>query len=408
MTTDAIDAAKKEAARIICAYVDEALPKYQQAARAIHAHPEICNEEHFACRTLSELLKNEGFDVQVGVSTHPTGFDARSSSGRPGPVVAFLAEYDALDGLGHGCGHNLFGATSSLAGAALKRALPLVGGEVRVYGTPGEEGGENGSAKATYVKAGLFQDVDAALCCHPASGEHRLTEQSLACAHVLIEFHGRPAHAAASPEKGINALDALIQVYNSANALRQQLPRDVRIHGIITHGGDAPNIIPEYTAARFYLRAATAPVLADVVQKMGNIVQGAALATGCTGSMKEIELRTDNTILTPSFDALYLKHLHEFGEEAAQPRTSFGSSDVGNVSQVIPTIQPNIKISTAKFPGHTQAMVEASCSEMGLASIGLGAKLLALTALDLLTDPKTLADIKAEHAAAVAAQHQAA
>ena len=209
--------------QIIKAFVEKRLPIYQAAARDIHAHPETSNHEYFACKRLSELLKSEGFEVQVDVAGHPTGFDARFKSGKPGPVLCFLAEYDALVGLGHGCGHNLFGATSALAGAALAQAAKLVGGEIRVYGTPGEEGGENGSAKGSFVREGFFKDVDAALCVHPSSSGHRLTNPSLGCAPVDIEFHGKASHAASAPEQGINALDALIQVYNGINALRQQL-----------------------------------------------------------------------------------------------------------------------------------------------------------------------------------------
>lgn len=399
------EADKARAASLICRYADEALERYQDAARRIHAHPETCNEERFACAELSSLLMTEGFAVMTDVAGHSTGFDARYHTEKTGPVITFLAEYDALAGLGHGCGHNLFGATSALAAAALKAALPITGGEVRVYGTPGEEGGPNGSAKGSFVREGYFKDVDAALCVHPRAGKHRLTEPSLGCAPVVIAFHGRAAHAASCPEKGINALDAVIQVYNAVNALRQQLPRDVRIHGIITHGGDAPNIIPAYAEARFYLRAASAPVLDSVYRKMEVIVAGAALATSCTGSMKPSQNRVENTVVTPAFDALYLKHLREFGEDVdASPKAGIGSSDVGNVSQVVPTIQPMISISETDYPGHTPEMVQASCSAKGLASIGLGAKLLALTALDLLCDPDLLAAVKAEHAAAVAAQ----
>lgn len=388
--------------QIIKAFVEKRLPIYQAAARDIHAHPETSNHEYFACKRLSELLKSEGFEVQVDVAGHPTGFDARFKSGKPGPVLCFLAEYDALVGLGHGCGHNLFGATSALAGAALAQAAKLVCGEIRVYGTPGEEGGENGSAKGSFVREGFFKDVDAALCVHPSSSGHRLTNPSLGCAPVDIEFHGKASHAASAPEQGINAL-------------RQHLPADVRIHGIITHGGDAPNIVPEYAAAKFYLRAATAPVLEEVWKKVERIVEGAALMTGAKGSMKPSQNRVENTILTPKFDAVYRRRMEELlaetgsGEKVEDSaEKAGGSSDVGNVSQVIPTIQPTIRISKVPVRGHSEEFKAASCSALGLASIGLGAKALALTGLDLLTDPQLLADIKADHADALVRQASAA
>ena len=269
----------------IVEYVDRQLGTYQRIAREIHARPEVSNYEFFACETLSEQLRREGFEVKVDVAGHRTGFDARYRSKKDGPVVVFLAEYDALGGLGHGCGHNLFGATSALAAAALRQVVDEVGGEVRVYGTPGEEGGENGSAKGSFVREGFLEDVDAALCVHPGAGEHYLTTRSLGCAPVDIEFWGKAAHAASSPQDGINALDGLILTYNGLNALRQHLTSDVRIHGVIVSGGDAPNIVPDYAKAKFYLRAATAPRLESVYQKAKRVVEGAAAMTGAKGRL---------------------------------------------------------------------------------------------------------------------------
>ncbi len=390
----------------IAAYIDAVGDTYKQIALDIHDRPEVSNYEFYACKRLSDQLAESGFQVQTDVAGHRTGFTASYRSKKPGPVIVFLAEYDALEGLGHGCGHNLFGATSLLAGVGLKQVIDETGGEVRVYGTPGEEGGENGSAKGSFVREGFFKDVDAALCVHPGSGKHRLTSKALACAPVDIEFWGKSAHAAAVPEKGINALDALIQVYNSVNALRQHLTTDVRIHGIITHGGSAPNIVPDYAKAKFYLRAATAPVLEEVYQKVTRIVEGAALATGATGRLQPYQNRIDNVIPTPSFDALYKKNLALFGETAVphEDTGAKGSTDVGNVSQVIPVIHPHIVISDTPVAGHSEDMKAASRSEKGLSSILLGAKVLSYTALDLLEDLQLLASIKAEHAELLKAQ----
>ena len=371
--------------------------EYKDIALKIHGKPEVSNYEFFASGILSDKLKEEGFEIELPAAGHRTGFAARYDSGKPGPVMCFLAEYDALAGLGHGCGHNLFGATSSLAGAALKSVIDEVGGEVRVYGTPGEEGGENGSAKGSFVREGYFKDVDAALSAPPGVG-HVLTEKSLGCAPVDIEFWGKSSHAAAAPEKGINALDALIQTYNSINALRQHLPDDVRIHGIITDGGKAPNAVPDYAAAKFYLRAATAGTLDDVYKKVERIVEASALAMGAKGSMKPYQNRVENMVPTPLFDSVYAKNLELFGYKAELPgRGSVGSTDIGNVSQVIPAIQPKINISDRDIKGHSIEFVEASCSKQGLDSIVLGAKVLALTALDLIEDPELLKKIKEEH-----------
>ena len=391
-------------------YADDHLPTYKQIALDIHARPEVSNYEFFACERLSEQLKKEGFDVKVDVAGHRTGFDARYKSGKPGPVLVFLAEYDALAGIGHACGHNLFGATSALAASALKQVIDEVGGEVRVYGTPGEEGGENGSAKGSFVREGFLNDVDAALCAHPGGDKHYPTTTSLGCAPVDIEFWGKPAHAAGCPEKGINALDALILTYTGINALRQQVTPDVRIHGIITHGGDAPNIIPEYAAAKFYFRAATAPRLEEIYQKVIRIVEGAAAMTGAKGRLQPYQNRVENMVVTPSLDAVYRKHLESFGEVMAEAdeKEGKGSSDVGNISQVVPTIQPSISISDVPVIGHSEEFKAAACSPKGLNAIALGAKVLALTALDLLESPDLLAAIKEEHQQALVKQAEEA
>ena len=310
----------------------------------------------------------------------------------------FLAEYDALPGIGHACGHNLYGVTSSLAAVALKEIIDDVGGEVRIYGTPGEEGGENGSAKGSFVKHGFFDDVDFALGLHPGH-EHGLTKASLANDPVDVEFFGKSAHAAGAPEKGINALDAVIQVYNASNALRQHLTDDVRIHGVITNGGAAANVVPDYASARFYLRAKSRPILNDLYKKFENIVTGAALQTGATYKFGLFQNSVDNIVPTPLFDEVYEKHLNKYGEFIlAEPaHKGIGSSDVGNVSQVVPTIQPSIKISDKYISGHSIEFREASRSESGLKSIGLGAKVLAHTALDLILDQELLKKIKKQH-----------
>ncbi|TFG81656.1 MAG: M20 family peptidase, partial [Erysipelotrichales bacterium] len=349
--------------------MDSHLEAYQAIALDIHDTPETSNHEHFACGLLATKLQEEGFEVKVDVAGHPTGFDARYQS-KARPTLVFLAEYDALEGLGHGCGHNLFGATSILAGIALKQILDETGGEIRVYGTPGEEGGENGSAKGSFVREGFFKDADAALCVHP-SDQHGLTTPTLANDPVDIEFFGKASHAASATEEGINALEAMILAFNGINALRQHLPSDVRINGIITHGGTAANIIPDYTKARFYLRAATRQKLDKISRKVENIVKGAALQTGTTYTFGLFQNRVDNVIPTSLFDEVYRNHLEAFNEKAVL-RISLGSTDVGNVSQVIPVIHPHIKISDQLMAGHSLEFKAAACSPQGLASIGLG------------------------------------
>ena len=385
----------------ISQFIDTNAKLYQDISWAIHAKPEVSDFEYFASQTLSEQLKKEGFEIELPVAGHRTGFAATYKSKKPGPTVVFLAEYDALAGLGHGCGHNVFGATSSLAGAALKSIVDQIGGEVRVYGTPGEEGGQNGSAKGSFVKKGYLNDVDFALCTHPGSGsEDGLSTRNYACAPVDIEFWGKPAHAAGCPQDGINALDAQILTYAAIGVLRQQLTDRIRIHGVIVEGGTAPNVIPEYTKAKYYIRAADIDTLHELYEKVENIVKGSALQTGCTSSMKLYQNLVENMVLTPSLDAIYEKYITELGntikhvEDVVMP----GSSDVGNISQVVPTIQPHISITDVQIAGHSQDMVNASCSQKAMDAIVKGAKALAFTALELFENPEELVKVKEDHA----------
>lgn len=385
----------------ISQFIDTNAKIYQDISLAIHAKPEVSDFEYFASQTLSEQLKKEGFGIELPAAGHRTGFAATYKSNKPGPTVVFLAEYDALAGLGHGCGHNVFGATSSLAGAALKSIVDQIGGEVRVYGTPGEEGGQNGSAKGSFVKKGYLKDVDFALCTHPGSGsEDGLSTRNYACAPVDIEFWGKPAHAAGCPQDGINALDAQILTYAAIGVLRQQLTDRIRIHGVIVEGGTAPNVIPEYTKAKYYIRAADIDTLHELYEKVENIVKGSALQTGCTSSMKLYQNLVENMVLTPSLDAIYEKYITELGntvkhvEDVIMP----GSSDVGNISQVVPTIQPHISITDVQIAGHSQDMVNASCSQKAMDAIVKGAKALAFTALELFENPEELVKVKEDHA----------
>lgn len=385
----------------ISQFIDTNAKIYQDISLAIHAKPEVSDFEYFASQTLSEQLKKEGFEIELPAAGHRTGFAATYKSNKPGPTVVFLAEYDALAGLDHGCGHNVFGATSSLAGAALKSIVDQIGGEVRVYGTPGEEGGQNGSAKGSFVKKGYLNDVDFALCTHPGSSpEDGLSTRNYACAPVDIEFWGKPAHAAGCPQDGINALDAQILTYAAIGVLRQQLTDRIRIHGVIVEGGTAPNVIPEYTKAKYYIRAADIDTLHELYEKVENIVKGSALQTGCTSSMKLYQNLVENMVLTPSLDAIYEKYITELGntvkhvEDVIMP----GSSDVGNISQVVPTIQPHISITDVQIAGHSQDMVNASCSQKAMDAIVKGAKALAFTALELFENPEELVKVKEDHA----------
>ncbi|MCP1160458.1 M20 family metallopeptidase [Bacillus infantis] len=371
---------------------------YLSTSHQIHDKPEIGNQEFFASGLLSGILEEEGFEVERAVAGHETAFAARKKSSKPGPSIAFLAEYDALPGIGHACGHNIIGTTSTAAAIALSKVIEETGGEVVVFGTPAEEGGPNGSAKGSFVKHGLTEGIDAALMIHPSS-KTALTSSSLAVDPLDFEYIGKPAHAAASPHEGINALDAVIQLFTGINALRQQLKDDVRIHGIITHGGDAPNIIPEYAKARFFIRAATRTYLNEVTAKVKKVAEAAALATGAELNVIAFQNEVDNLLLNRAYDEAFREVIEELGEEVdLSGREGIGSTDAGNISQQVPTIHPYIKIGSDDLVAHTVPFREAARSEKGDEALLTGAKALAQTAFRLITEPELLASIKEEFA----------
>ena len=395
-----------EAAQTISQSIDSKREAYIATSQAIHAKPEIGNEEFFASATLVQLLEDAGFAVETGVAGHETAFFASKESSLPGPTIAYLAEYDALPGIGHACGHNIIGTTSVAAAIALAETLPAAGGRVVVLGTPAEEGGPNGSAKGSFVKHGFLEGIDAALMIHP-SGKTAVTGPSLAVDPLEFHFYGKPAHAAGSPEEGVNALDAVLQLFNSINALRQQLPSDARVHGIITHGGDAPNIIPEYAAARFYIRGESWKKTSDTATKIRAIAEGAALATGTTVKIIRFQNEVQDLVLTPALDKVVQSELEAVGEEVASSRAKgLGSTDAGNISYAVPTAHAYIKIGPDDLVAHTADFREAAKSELGNEALIKGAKALASTGYRLLTEAALLEEIKQAHAQALAEKQQ--
>jgi amidohydrolase len=370
--------------------VDTRREELVQIADRIHAMPEVAFEERESAALLRRVLEENGFDVERGVAGLETAFVATARGQEPGPTIAILAEYDALPGLGHACGHNLIATAALGAGLALKTVLPELGGTVQVIGTPAEEGG---GGKAIMVEAGVFDGIDAAMMFHPSS--KNLTRRgSLTSYKIEIAFHGKPAHAAARPDEGINALDAIILTYNGINALRQHLRDDARIHGIITHGGDAPNIVPEYAAARFYVRAADVPYTREVIDKVRGCAEGAALATGARLEFSEFAPHYENRLPNPVLSDLWEANMATFGLVLDEPDERMGSSDIGNVSQVVPTIHPYLAIGPEELGGHTAEFREAARSPAGHQGMIHAAKLLAMTAVDLMAHPENVAEAK--------------
>jgi amidohydrolase len=369
---------------------DVAAPAFRELAMRLHAHPELGLEEHRAAAWIGETLEAAGFDIERGVADLPTAFVAMRGDTGARPTLAFLAEYDALPELGHACGHNLIASAAGLAAVALARAVAPGEAQVRVIGCPAEE---SFGGKAQLVERGLFADVDAAVMAHgyrhylgarPATGRQS----------VVIEFYGRAAHAGAGPELGINALDAMILTFNAVGLMRQQLRDEARVHGIITHGGAAANIVPDYTRAEFYVRSSDGTYLEELARRLVAGARGAAEATGCrievsSAGLTMLPIRHNRTLI-----ARYEAHVRSLGETLgpASAAQGGGSTDFGNVSQVVPGLHGYFKVGEGDdLRAHTPAFAEATQSEAGLAGMVTAAKALALTALDLVEDPGLLA-----------------
>ena len=361
---------------------------------AIYANPELGNKEYESSKLHAALLKKYGFTVEKPYLGFGTGYRAEYRSAKPGPHICYMAEYDALPGVGHGCGHNMLGATSVAAGILLSRLVDETGGWAVVLGTPAEE--TNG-AKVEYAKRGAFRDLDAAIVCHPTSVEYYKSGASLAMETIEFEFFGKAAHAASEPEMGINALDAVIQTFNNVNALRQQTKTDARIHGIITRGGEACNVIPEHCVCRFYVRAAKKSYLKHLYEQVMNCGKAAAMATGCKLQMRPFELGYDDLATNERMNRLFIDSLAELGvTEIADPGEASGSVDAGNVSYVCPTIHPYFPITKKNVAGHTREF--AACTQTDYAKDRMmeAACAMALTGYHIITEPQTLAEIRRE------------
>ncbi len=386
----------------VTASIDEHEAQIVDVARQIHDHPETAFQERFASQLLVDALRSGGFDVEYPVGGVETAFRATRRGASEGPTVALLAEYDALPGIGHGCAHNL------IAGAALSGAMGIapvmdsLNGTLQIIGTPAEEAG---GGKIRLIDAGIFTGVDAALMVHHAGHETGAASTypagtCLAVADLRFEFFGRSAHAAGDPWEGANALNAVIKLFTGIDALRQHIKPDARVHGIITHGGDAPNVVPRYAAAEFYVRAADRDSVAALEAKLRKIAEGAALMT---------ETRTEVTQVSPTYyderpsyvvGRRYTQHMREMGLDITPEKSSRGSysTDYGNVSYLMPSVTGAFAISREPIPGHSPQVVEAASSGFGFEQMLKVSKAMAFTAVDLFADPDLLAEAKDEHA----------
>lgn len=363
----------------------------------ICSNPELGNQEYKAMEKLTHFLEINGFHIETNIADRPTAFKAVYNSMLPGPSVAFLCEYDALPEIGHGCGHNMIGTMSCGAAVGLSKVLDKTGGRIVVLGTPAEE---TSGAKVEMAEKGIFDDIDVAMILHPDDRTYE-SGTSLAMDAIQFDFTGKTSHAAASPHEGINALDAVILTFNGINALRQHVTPDVRIHGIIKEGGKAANVVPDKAVAQFYIRAGKRKYLGEVVEKVKNIARGAALMTGAALEISNYETSYDDMNTNNNLSKAFNENLKLAGIDEINPqRSSLGSLDMGNVSNVIPAIHPYISISDAKLVGHTSEFRDSTLTAKAHDTIVKGSCALALTGYDVLTDIELLKRIKEEFAAA--------
>jgi len=378
---------------IACGAVDRDSATLKELSARIHAHPELKHQEHQACGWLTEYLDQRGFAVERGAFGLPTAFAARIGSGTP--TVAILCEYDALPGVGHACGHNIIATAGAGAGAALSPLIAETGGSVVVLGTPAEEGG---GGKILMAQQGAFEGVDAAMMVHPA-GIDVAAMTVLAVSEVDVEYRGRAAHASASPHRGVNALDALVIAYTAIAQLRQHIRATERIHGIITDGGQAANIVPERAAGLFMIRAQSERRLEELKRRVEGCFQAGAAATGAELKLHYHGLDYADMDTNEPLVSAYGTNLARLGRRITPldevSEAVAGSTDMGNVSKLVPSIHPMIAVSPPHVPLHSIDFTRYAASEQGDRAVVDGAKALAMTALDVLCDPGLRASMKA-------------
>jgi amidohydrolase len=376
MTTASLDLARA---------VDAVLPEALELSHRVHANPEIAFEERRAAAWTAELLGRNGFEVTAPVGGLETAFVARWRGDRPGPVIALAGEYDALPEVGHGCGHNLMCSSSAGAAIAVARILGRdFGGEIRFIGTPAEEAG---NGKVHLIAAGVFDEVDACLQIHP-SDSNSAEVLALAVTEIGVTFHGVLAHASADPWLGKNALDAIVLLHTMVAQWRQHLKPGQRVHGIITHGGAAPNIVPDRTAGRWYLRTPVDEDLDAMIERFGAMASAAADATGCTVELQNDPMNRCRTMLNnPTLLGIWRGHLVDAGRADDPIDPNAGSTDMANVSHEVPTIHPYLQIAPRGTPGHSREFAAHAGGADGDGTLATAIGVLAATTLDLLAEP---------------------
>jgi len=372
--------------------IDTRHHRLSELSLKIHANPELGFHEVKATAWLTQYLEENGFSIERGICELPTAF--RGSYGQGKPTIAILAEYDALPGLGHACGHNLIAACAVGAAVASKLAINQFGGSILVIGTPSEE---KYGGKAIMADRGVFNNVDMAMMVHPEVC-NTAAIQALACQTLEVEFFGKAVHAAARPEAGINALEAMLNSFAAINSLRQHIRSTARIHGIITDGGQVHNVIPAHSAGDFIVRAEDNTYLDELKERVLNCFIGAATASGARLEYRwakpRIALMRNNLTLA----RLFRQNMQSLGRrmQLFSRSSVFGSTDMGNVSQLVPGIHPIVAIAPVGVSIHSPRFAEAAASEAGMRGLVDAAKALAMTVVDLVANSEIAVKVRQE------------
>ena len=374
------------------AKVDELADVLLEASHDIHEHPELAFDEHHAHEVLTNILERQGIDVTRHAFGMDTAFDA--VVGDEGSTIAICCEYDALPGLGHACGHNIIATAGLGAGLAAAALAGDAGGRVRILGTPAEE---RGNGKQHAIDGGALDGVDVAMMVHPADAD-LLSMDAIAIMEFDVEFFGEAAHAAAFPHLGKNALDAAVLSYMSVAALRQHIQGTDRVHGIFRKAGERPNIVPEHTTMEWMVRSRTRDGLAPLAARVTACFDAGASATGCRCEYREAYPPLDEVLDNETMLELYAANVSSLGRPAARPgeRRVVGSTDMGNVSKLVPSIHPMIRVAPPGIPIHSHEFARHARSSAGDEAVILGAKAMAMTIADLWADRSAVERAKSE------------
>lgn len=382
---------KKELKKQVRGYIDECAGELTELADTIWKNPEYNFHEYKACGAITALLEKHGFSVAKGTGGIETAFHASWDSGMPGPHIAFLAEYDAVPGMGHACGHNLMAAMSAGAGIAVKSVLRQLKGKISVYGTPAEEGG---GGKAIMLNRGGFEGVDAAMIIHSAN-ETVVNDISYSRTDVIVDFYGKSAHGATWPEEGISALDPLLQVFQYINQMRLRWNGQGTVLGVITKGGEEPIHIPDHCQGRFTVRSFSMKFKKKILKEFLEACEAAAKMTGASWEWKEHGYTYEDIRNNPVMEQVLAKQFEDLGETVMPRRKELGigCTDVGNLTHAFPALQSYVQV-VPLLRGHTKEFEDACGSPAGHTAALKGAKALAMTAVELFADDVLMDQVK--------------